>query len=468
VHIQSCIDSLSNLILEHKYCSHASLRTGRTVKAVSESLMKDSLQELETVTKILAQSSLGIYKKTTLALHDSLPLVFLEVFVLRLFLIMIFDVMHDSHFSDETCGCETTSDDEDTPAPHPSRRRRVNSELRLTHSKSEGDLTKMKRNSSFGSNMSVPAAGKDLTPVGAMGRPAQFEERCPSPTSRTARRPSIGIIDESHNVTYTTAEMLLIHCLQDWLSSRYGFVHTHHTPGDGMDGEDEELSQLPYADILEESDEYHSMPGIAPLWERLNHLRSLSNLVHHKEIEATRMLKLSRAMHNWYEVWITVKDGYVCVYKNEQDIGCVAPHDTLPLADFEIEDVEGPVYDNGNVIRLQPILEKDKTHSLSLPSEELKAKWMERLRHRKVEQEEHRFKFFEEEETVVADSDDDDSYLAEMGNPDGEARSRASSRGTPKSSSQNSTRNKLDSEVPTPRSSRKGGKQVSCARCSIQ
>ena len=125
--------------------------------------------------------------------------------------------------------------------------------------------------------------------------------------------------------------MCVIHCLQDWLSSRYAFVNQHHIAGDGMGGEDEELSQLPYADILEESDEYHSVPGIPSLWERLNHLRSLSNLVHHKGIESTRMLKLSRMMHTWVEVWLTVKDGYIRVYKDEEDIGNTLSHDTLPL-----------------------------------------------------------------------------------------------------------------------------------------
>ena len=38
-------------------------------------------------------------------------------------------------------------------------------------------------------------------------------------------------------------------------------------------------STAPYADVLEQSVEYHTMSGIPELWERLNHFASLNALV---------------------------------------------------------------------------------------------------------------------------------------------------------------------------------------------
>ena len=88
------------------------------------------------------------------------------------------------------------------------------------------------------------------------------------------------------------------------------------------------------------------------------------------------------------------------VYKSEADIGTTLPHDTLPLADFAIEDAED-LLQQRFIIRLCPHFEGDVAHTVSLASEELKMKWLQRLQHRKVEQEEQRMHLQETEDEVT-------------------------------------------------------------------
>jgi len=97
VHVQHTIDRLNDLKLEHYYHSEGAHDKNAGHKETS---LPDLLLELQHVSKILAQTSLGVYKTTKIELHNSLPLVFLEIFVVRLFLLMVFDIMHDSNFSE--------------------------------------------------------------------------------------------------------------------------------------------------------------------------------------------------------------------------------------------------------------------------------------------------------------------------------------------------------------------------------
>jgi len=361
------MDKLEDLKIEHYYHSHeageADSRGGDSGKEGRQVNLEALHEELQALSQLLIQSSLGIYKTTRMEPRNALPLVFLEIFVVRWALLTLFDIMHDSHFGDDHY--ETfAAGGEECSSP---RRRPISRE------------------------------SSDDNLAGMVGSP---RHRRGSYCSKRSHREA-----PIHAVTYTTAEMLVIHCLQDWLSSRYSFVQRHHIAGDGMAGEDEEVSQLPYADILEESEEFHSIPGVPSLWTRLNHSRSLSTLVHHKEIEATKVLKLSRLLQSWHPVWLTVKDGYVRVYKAEEDIGKTLCHDTLPLADFMIEDAQDAVNEESFIIRLVPEFEGDVIHTVSLPSEELKMLWLERLQHRKVEQEEHRMHLQESEDQVSADEE---------------------------------------------------------------
>ena len=73
-----------------------------------------------------------------------------------------------------------------------------------------------------------------------------------------------------------------------------------------------------------------------------------------------------------------------------------------------IDDTEA-IYDQEFVIRLHPELEGDVVHTLALSSMDLKVKWLERLQHRKIEQEEHRMRMEEEDENATGDELEDDS-----------------------------------------------------------